>query len=119
MTKRQLIDEILTLNHSARPSFLAKFEDADLSEYLQHLQAVRQPRRRAWRRTQTGHFNKPVSLSPAHAQDTTQYASDQPVPPGGNPLGHPVDQAVLAVASAPDDDHPAIPDGRTGQKWLF
>lgn len=40
MTKRQLIDEILSLNHSAHASFLAKFADGELSEYLEHLQAA-------------------------------------------------------------------------------
>lgn len=40
MTKRQLIDEILSLNHSAHASFLAKFADGELSEYLDHLQAA-------------------------------------------------------------------------------
>jgi hypothetical protein len=44
MTKRQLIDEIVTLNHTAEPAFLARFEDQDLREYLDHLQASRAPR---------------------------------------------------------------------------
>lgn len=44
MTKRQLIDEILTLNRSARPEFLARFGDQDLGEYLDHLQATQKPR---------------------------------------------------------------------------
>jgi hypothetical protein len=44
MTKRQLIDEILTLNQTAEPAFLARFEDAELSQYLQHLQVLQTPR---------------------------------------------------------------------------
>ena len=47
MTKRQLIDQIITINRSARAAFLAKFEDSDLDEYLRHLLAARQPRRQA------------------------------------------------------------------------
>ena len=41
MTKRQLIDEIRSLNHTAGASFLAKFADGELCEYLEHLQAAR------------------------------------------------------------------------------
>jgi hypothetical protein len=44
MTKRQLIDEIVTANRTAEPSFLAQFDDADLREYLRHLRWARQPR---------------------------------------------------------------------------
>lgn len=44
MTKRQLIDEIITINHTAKPGFLARFEEKQLNEYLQHLEAVRAPR---------------------------------------------------------------------------
>jgi hypothetical protein len=44
MTKRQLIDEILTFNRSARPAFLAKFDDRQLNDYLLHLKITRTPR---------------------------------------------------------------------------
>jgi hypothetical protein len=44
MTKRQLIDEILCLNHTAQPDFLARFDDGELTEYLDHLQTARIPR---------------------------------------------------------------------------
>ena len=44
MTKRQLIDQILSLNESAEPDFLAQFEDQDLGEYLAHLTKARMPR---------------------------------------------------------------------------
>ena len=47
MTKRQLIDEIININRSARADFLAKFGDSDLDEYLRHLLAVKRPRRQA------------------------------------------------------------------------
>ena len=40
MTKRQVIDEIVLLNRSALPGFLAQFEDGDLNEYLQRLREV-------------------------------------------------------------------------------
>ena len=44
MTKRQLIDEIVTINHTASPRFLAKFGDAELCEYLAHLRVLSTPR---------------------------------------------------------------------------
>ena len=44
MTKRQIIDEILFLNRSARPEFLARFKDGDLDEYLRHLRTTQTPR---------------------------------------------------------------------------
>jgi len=44
MTKRQLIDEIVTINRSARPAFLARFDDPELDEYLQHLRWAQTPR---------------------------------------------------------------------------
>jgi len=44
MTKRQLIDEIVCINHSAQPGFLAQFSDGELDEYLHHLHRLRTPR---------------------------------------------------------------------------
>lgn len=40
MTKRELIDEIMNFNRTAEPEFLARFDDADLDEYLQHLRSL-------------------------------------------------------------------------------
>ena len=44
MTKRQLVDEIVSINQSAKPGFLAKFDDVELDEYLQHLLLAQSPR---------------------------------------------------------------------------
>ena len=44
MTKRELIDEILTINRSASPSFLARFTNVQLDEYLAHLHVLAKPR---------------------------------------------------------------------------
>lgn len=38
MTKRQLIDEIRTYNPTARPEFLAQFDETALQQYLEHLE---------------------------------------------------------------------------------
>ena len=40
MTKRQLIDEIRRINTSAQVEFLAQFDDADLRQYLEHLEGA-------------------------------------------------------------------------------
>ena len=37
MSKRELIDCICEINTSARPEFLATFNEEDLNSYLEHL----------------------------------------------------------------------------------
>lgn len=44
MTKRQLIDQILQVNSTADPGFLARFEPDELDAYLRHLREARLPR---------------------------------------------------------------------------
>lgn len=44
MTKREMIDDILTINRSAGPEFLSRFNDDELYAYLQHLRQVNAPR---------------------------------------------------------------------------
>lgn len=39
MNKRQLIDDIRQHNHTAQPEFLAKFDEAALQQYLEHLES--------------------------------------------------------------------------------
>lgn len=43
MTKRQMIDEIMELNRTAQPEFLAAFDDEELNEYLSHLHWLKSP----------------------------------------------------------------------------
>lgn len=43
MTKRELIEEIGLLNPTAKPEFLARFDEGDLQEYLEHLRWVGTP----------------------------------------------------------------------------
>jgi len=40
MSKRQLIDDIRQLNPTAQPQFLAQFDEGELQQYLEHLQAL-------------------------------------------------------------------------------
>jgi hypothetical protein len=44
MTKREMIDEILAINLSAEPQFLARFADEQIFEYLTHLRVLSTPR---------------------------------------------------------------------------
>lgn len=44
MTKRQLIDQILQVNSTVDPGFLARFEQDELDAYLRHLHQARLPR---------------------------------------------------------------------------
>ena len=77
MTKRQLIDEIVTMNRSAPPSFLAKFNTGDLREYLDHLALARQPRLRT-NAAQRGKYLQAVAaaaMSPQY-QAEPQYMWD-------------------------------------------
>ena len=43
MTKRELIDEIMEINGSATPDFLARFNDDDLHAYLESLHRIQTP----------------------------------------------------------------------------
>lgn len=40
MSKRELVDRIMELNHSARREFLLAFTENELADYLDQLQAV-------------------------------------------------------------------------------
>ena len=44
MNKRQLIDEIRSLNPTAPPAFLEQFDDRALRQYLDHLKAAQSKR---------------------------------------------------------------------------
>jgi hypothetical protein len=54
MSKRQLIDEIRTINNTAQPQFLAQFDEAALQQYLEHLRSAQSKRLRigGWVRKQ-------------------------------------------------------------------
>jgi len=67
MTKRQLIDEIVSINHSAQPSFLAAFNDQELNEYLDHLKVLRTPRLAS----RPGQFDKYFKGCPTISQTQT------------------------------------------------
>ncbi|NLF30856.1 MAG: hypothetical protein GX591_08225 [Planctomycetes bacterium] len=73
MTKRQLIDDILLLNRSAKPEFLAQFDVQELEAYLCHLQLARSPRLSAVQGQYAKYFENVPTL-PAAAPDAPPAA---------------------------------------------
>jgi len=65
MTKRELIDEILAARCTAAPEFLARFEDQQLQEYLDHLRQARRPRLSGDARRYDKHFRNYAPSPPA------------------------------------------------------
>lgn len=48
LRREQLVDRIVGMNPSATPSFLLRFDEDRLEEYLSHLQAAAEPRGSRW-----------------------------------------------------------------------
>jgi hypothetical protein len=97
MTKRELIDEIVSINRSASPRFLAQFDDVELDAYLAHLSVLKTPR-----------------LSGDAAQ-YEKYFRDLPTIQAPRPAWRvaPVPVSVVAEQELPDpmaDDEPDIED---------
>jgi len=137
MTKRQLIDEILAINRSANPRFLAEFDPCELSEYLAHLLAIREPR------TQGGPWwpEKHVKGRPAAPASTSADAEEALPQARGNPhaaaeelgeaegdiflddaLPESAEPAVVAATSHAGRRTAGRPGSRTAKtsgKWLF
>ncbi len=82
MTKRQLIDEIVSLNHSAQPGFLAQFEHPDLDEYLRHLMVTQSPRLAGDPHRFDHYFDRNPAVAIAEpAVSVLQDHGDEPVVP--------------------------------------
>lgn len=82
MTKRELIDQILTENGTAEPGFLAQFSDEQLHEYLTHLKWLKQPRLRGDASRFDRYFRSVSSAAspPAHwraARDAQEPSPDE------------------------------------------
>ncbi len=76
MTKRELITRITNLNPTAAPDFLAEFDDADLAEYLEHLQWVGAPGSREERQTAPAEADAPVPEPPEQTPEPLPVAQD-------------------------------------------
>ena len=76
MTKRELIDAITGINRSARPDFLADFNDDELSDYLAHLRVAGSPRPTGKLKRYERYFqNCPVADAPADDHMAPQLAA--------------------------------------------
>lgn len=107
MTKRQLIEDILTLNRTAEPAFLARFDDSDLHQYLDHLRVARAPRLSGDTSRYAKYF---ASSDPNAATPPTPVAQAEPWQeadrgPGDPDVSTPVDAAERAALL--DDPSPA------------
>ena len=77
MTKRQLIDQIITINRSAEPGFLARFDDEDLRDYLDHLLVVLEPRLTGETHRYEEYFRVPAATAAATAVLDTPEQEDE------------------------------------------
>ncbi len=130
MTKRQLIDDIVAINHSAQPEFLAQFQDQELTEYLEHLALLRQPRPHADPHSFDRYFEQaqpipqdsaiqiePVTTVPAApgALEYDEYDDDEEIEAA------PDTQPVAVAASSPDEEvqTPFAETEEDSESWLF
>jgi hypothetical protein len=116
MTKRQLIDEILAVNRSAEPAFLAQFGDQQLEEYLQHLRTALSPRPLEARQCPgrpaepaVGAARAAVMPEPAAVAPTATLQAEPPAERWAAPAGarHPATPLPHAPASTEADRPPA------------
>ncbi len=63
MTKRETIDEIVCVNQSADPAFLALFGEDELEKYLQRLRMIQTPRLQGDRRRFDKYFENCPTIS--------------------------------------------------------
>ena len=132
MTKRQLIDEIIAINRSAAPAFLAEFEDAQLSEYLGHLRLVGTPRLTGDSQRYAKYFKNCPTIPADEPAETHQQNSDASAPdleesdrPEHTSAAEPTeaDQEPVAVtAGASDTEEMQTSSAKAdddSESWLF
>jgi hypothetical protein len=101
MTKRQLIDEIITINPTAQPGFLAGFRDADLGEYLAHLNVVKAPLLTGDAARYRKYFAKSAPAAAINADIAASAAPCEGVP---GEAGQQMDALPTLPASSVDDE---------------
>ncbi len=75
MTKRQLIDRVMELNETAKPEFLARFDEVDLNEYLNHLLVLQTPRLSG----EKGRYDRYFANCPSISVEPRHIPAEQPV----------------------------------------
>jgi len=109
MTKRQLIDEIMAVNRSADPEFLADFEDVELNRYLKRLRLVGTPRL-------TGHTPRYERRS---AKRSGALCSASSTGGNANPAGQLTSRAGGAEGKAGIGEPQLVGSGENCEGWLF
>ncbi len=80
MTKRQLIDKIVSINKSAPAAFLAGFDDGELNEYLEHLEFVQEPKPSVDTAKYDACFQQSQPVAADKQDITADQAAPQPLP---------------------------------------
>jgi len=100
MTKRQMIDKIVSMNQTAEPGFLSRFEEQELNEYLNHLQTARTPRLMG----EPGRFDQYFENCPAIAfVPPVELAFGSPEEDDVQPLQAPAEEPALPEADEPTE----------------
>jgi len=108
MTKRQLIDEIVTINQSAEPGFLANFDDSDLDEYLRHLRLAQRPHLSGDACRYDRYFKNCPTVPASRSTVVTEVAAEVTAGVAAEATAN--DLSVVAAAGSaqtPDADNPA------------
>ena len=109
MTKRQIIDDILSLNRSAKPEFLSQFDTEELDAYLRHLQLAQTPRLSCVQGQYSKYFQNvptiPADIPPPEAE--RQWSTPEPAPVTeptlfDDDLDEPTDRQSPVRAGSPD-----------------
>lgn len=101
MTKRQLIDEIVAMNQTAKPAFLARFPDSDLNDYLRHLRVAGSPRLSGDSSRYEKYFRNAAPAQPAVAEASPTSAAVATLEPA--PLGSYEPQLAPTEMNSADD----------------
>jgi len=123
MNKRQLIDEIVSLNNTARPAFLATFEEDQLNDYLRQLNRIRQPRLTG-DSSRFARYFQPAGAVAAQAQDQPALEivqqSDQELLAERTALLAPVEASTVEYEDEPivlDETESAAGDDCRDTRW--
>ncbi len=131
MTKRQLIDEIVSINKSAPAAFLASFDDGELNEYLEHLKFAQEPKPSVDSGKHETHPEPDQPLAIDDKNVTLDKSDSQPLPLFKAPISHrpvivsaqprPVvlGETVQPAAAACEPVTSPVVDDDESEAWLY